>query len=141
MKILVAVDGSESSLKALEALVPRMTWFREAPVVVLTYVHMPVPYPHAVRWVGKETVDKYYQDEGSAALEPAERLLASRGVGFERAILVGDPAHEIARHAVATGCDLIAMGARGHTALANLVLGSTATKVLATSTLPVLFPR
>jgi len=33
------------------------------------------------------------------------------------------------------------MGARGHTALANLVLGSTATKVLAVATLPVLFPR
>ena len=141
MKILVAVDGSPSSLAAVDALVARASWFREPPVFVLAYVHLPVPYPGAVHWVGKETVDKYYHDEGLAALKPAEERLASRGIAFEHAILVGEPAHELTRHAVASGCDLIAMGARGHTGLANLVLGSVATKVLAASTVPVLFPR
>ena len=37
--------------------------------------------------------------------------------------------------------DLIAMGTHGHTALANLVLGSVATKVLATAPVPVLLLR
>jgi nucleotide-binding universal stress UspA family protein len=43
----------------------------------------------------------------------------------------------IAREAVRTGCDLIVIGSRGMTAAANLVLGSTATKVLHVSSLPV----
>jgi nucleotide-binding universal stress UspA family protein len=141
MKILVAVDGSPSSLAALDALVARLSLFRDPPLLVLAYVHLPIPYPGAVHWVGKEAVEKYYQDEGLAALKPAEERLASHGIAFEHAILTGDPAHELTRHASASGCDMIAMGARGHTALANLVLGSTATKVLAVATLPVLFPR
>ena len=53
--------------------------------------------------------------------------------------LIGDPAMEIARHAQSGGYDLIVMGTRGHTALANRVLGSVATKVLAGTKVPVLF--
>jgi nucleotide-binding universal stress UspA family protein len=54
---------------------------------------------------------------------------------------VGDPAHEIASHAGSHGYDLIVMGTHGHTALGNLVMGSVATKVLASSKVPVLFFR
>jgi nucleotide-binding universal stress UspA family protein len=36
---------------------------------------------------------------------------------------------------------MIAMGTHGHTALANLVMGSVATKVLAVSKIPVLLMK
>jgi nucleotide-binding universal stress UspA family protein len=36
---------------------------------------------------------------------------------------------------------MIAMGTHGHTALANLVMGSVATRVVATSQVPVLLIR
>ncbi len=36
---------------------------------------------------------------------------------------------------------MIAMGTHGHTALANLVMGSVATRVVATSTVPVLLMK
>ncbi len=54
---------------------------------------------------------------------------------------VGDPAEEIVACAVAGRFDLIVMGTHGHTALANLVMGSVATKMLARSKVPVLFMR
>jgi nucleotide-binding universal stress UspA family protein len=54
---------------------------------------------------------------------------------------VGEPADEIVRRADAGAFDLIVMGTHGHTALANLVLGSVASKVLARSKVPVLFMR
>jgi nucleotide-binding universal stress UspA family protein len=141
MKILVAVDGSECSLAAVDALIARIDWFREPPVLELAFVHPPLPYPKAASWVGKETVQKYYEEEADAALRPAEERLKARGIAYARRTLVGDAAQELARHASASGCDLIAMGTHGHTALSNLVLGSTATKVLACSKVPVLFSR
>jgi nucleotide-binding universal stress UspA family protein len=141
MKILLAVDGSECSLDAVDALIAHSRWFAEPPTVVLAYVHPPLPYPMAQSWVGKETVEKYYHDEADAIFAKAAARLEAGRMPFERAMLVGDAAQEIGRHAVQSGCDLIALGRRGHTALANLVLGSVAMKVLASSTVPVLFPR
>jgi hypothetical protein len=43
MKILLAVDGSKHSLKAVDALIAQASWYREAPQVELVTVHLPVP--------------------------------------------------------------------------------------------------
>ena len=141
MKILLAVDGSECSLEAVDALIEHAHWFAEPPTIVLAYVHAPLPYPKAAAWVGKETVENYYREEADAILAKAAGRLEASALPFERALLVGDAAHEIGHHAAESGCDLIALGRRGQTALANLVLGSVAMKVLASSKVPVLFPR
>ena len=50
-------------------------------------------------------------------------------------------ADEIVARAAAGNYDMIAMGTHGHTALANLVMGSVATRVVATSTVPVLLMK
>ena len=141
MKILLAVDGSECSLEAVDALIGHAGWFAKPPTIVLVYVHAPLPYPKAAAWVGKDAVEKYYRDEADAIFAKAAERLQANQVAFERVLLVGDAAHEISRHAAESGCDVIALGRRGHTALANLVLGSVATKVLASSKVPILFPR
>lgn len=141
MKVLLALDGSKHSMVALDALIERLDWFAEPPVIDLVTVHAAVPYPGAVARVGKETMQQYYDDECEAALKPAEARLAGKDIAYEKVKLVGDPAAEIVRHAVTRGCDLIVMGTHGHTALSNLVLGSVATKVLASTKVPVLLLR
>jgi nucleotide-binding universal stress UspA family protein len=45
------------------------------------------------------------------------------------------------KHAQASGCDLIVMGTHGQGAVANLVMGSVTTKVIAMSKVPVLLFR
>jgi nucleotide-binding universal stress UspA family protein len=45
-------------------------------------------------------------------------------------IAAGDPAHEILQAADQLGCDLIAVGSRGHTGLTRIRLGSVARNVL-----------
>ncbi len=137
MKILVAVDGSAPSLTMLGKLCDRLAWFREAPRIVLVYVHLPLPYKRAVAWAGKEAVHQYYEEESEAALAPARELLAQRGVACEVEKLVGDPATEITRVA-GEGYDLVALGTHGHTGLTSIVMGSVATKVVASSPVPVL---
>jgi nucleotide-binding universal stress UspA family protein len=106
---------------------------------VVLYVHPPLPYQRAVSWAGKDAVQAYYDEESDSALSEALKLLAARNVPYHVEKRIGDAAQEIIDVATKDGCDLIAMGTHGRTALANLVLGSVATKVLAGTKLPVLF--
>ena len=141
MKILVAIDGSPQCQTMLEAFARRLDWFRDKPGVTLMYVHPALPYGAAASWVGKDTVQRYYDDEADQALACARKFLDKQGIAYTIEKKVGDPANEIVSYAAANGFDLIAMGTHGHTALANLVMGSVATKVLAASKVPVLIFR
>jgi nucleotide-binding universal stress UspA family protein len=138
MKILVAVDGSPRAHRMLEALVQRLGWFSGTPALELLYVHPPLPYGAAANWVGKETIHRYYDDESQQALASARAFLDGKRIVHAAVHKVGDPAQEIVSHAAAHGFDVIVLGTHGHTALANLVMGSVAMKVLAASSVPVL---
>jgi nucleotide-binding universal stress UspA family protein len=138
MKILAAIDGSPHAHATLEALVQRLSWFRDKPGITLLYVHLPLPHGAAASWVGKTTIQRYYDDECEQVLADARKSLDAQGIAHEAKSKVGDPAHEIVSVASQEGFDLIVMGTHGHTALANLVMGSVATKVLASSKVPVL---
>jgi nucleotide-binding universal stress UspA family protein len=141
MKLLFGTDGSDRALAALDLLVARLHWFKDQPSITLVNVHLPIPYAGAAAWAGREAVHKYYEEESQKALNPSLERLAAKGIKAEAVALVGDAAEEIAKYAAAYHHDLIAMGTHGRTALSNLVLGSVATKVLAHSTVPVLFLR
>jgi nucleotide-binding universal stress UspA family protein len=138
MKILFGTDGSPASLTALEALLGRYTWFRDAPSLSLVHVHPPIPYGMAARVVGKHAVDDFYAEESAKALAETRALLEARGVAFDVITRVGEPAHEIVELARAQGYDCIALGVHGHSMLAVIVLGSVAQKVVANATVPVL---
>ena len=141
MKILFADDGSPQAMAALERLVGKFAFFRDLPRLTLIHAHPPVPYKAAAAWVGKETLARYYAEESDAALASAREFLAARGVAFESVKRVGNPAEEIVAEAAAGNYDIVAMGTHGHTALANLVMGSVATRVVATSPVPVLLMK
>jgi len=141
MKIVVAVDGSPESLAAVEKLIAKLGIFRDVPDLTLLTVHPRIPYRSATNWVGKEAVERYYKEENDAALADSAALLTARGIAFRSEQRVGDPAEEIVKYATHEQCDVIVMGTHGHTALANLVMGSVATKVIATSKTPVLLMK
>jgi nucleotide-binding universal stress UspA family protein len=138
MKILFATDGSPCALAALKSLLGKLDRFRAPLEIVLLNVHPPLPYRAAAGWVGAEAVARYYAEEGEAALADSRRVLEAGNVVFATVRSVGDAAHEIVAEAASAGCEFIAMGTQGHGALANLVIGSVTTKVLALSTVPVL---
>ena len=142
MKILLAVDGSENSMHAVDFLIRHASGYREAPVVELVTVHLPVP---SVGRMGvgpsKSQLEKYYTEEGLASLAPAKKKLAAAKMPYTDRILVGPIAETLVKHAKDARCDLIYIGTRGMTAAANALLGSTATKVLHISTVPVLLVK
>lgn len=141
MKILLAVDGSEVSLRAAAGVIDYVRWFAEPPQIELLHVHLPVPVGLALEHVSRETLDRYYLEEGEAALAPALARLQAAGLVATTHIHVGHPAEVIVRLAGELGCDLICLGTHGHGAVAAAVLGSVAMRVLHLSQVPVLLFR
>ena len=137
MKILLAVDGSKQCLKAVDSLVEHADWYRSKPEVELVTVHLPLPSIG----IGKGQAQKYYQEEGETRLAPAKKKLDAAGVRYTAQMLVGPVAETLVKHAKSAGCDLIFIGTRGMTATANALLGSTSTKVINLSPIPVLLVK
>ena len=142
MRILIAVDGSKNSLDAVQCLIDHVDWYREPPRVDLVTVHLPVPkLPGLGAAVSKAQVKNYYQQEGEARLVAAKRKLDAAKIRYEAHVLVGPVAESIVKQAKDTRCDLIYIGTRGLTDLGKVLLGSTASKVLHISDIPVLLVK
>ena len=145
MKILLAVDGSPFTSKAVTYLASHLQWFQGEPELHLLHVKPPIPAGLAVeqarRILGDDAVTNYYKGESEAALAPAEEILRAKGIAFHSHYKVGEVAQEIHAYALKEKIDMIVMGSHGHGALVNVVLGSVATKVLALITIPALIVR
>jgi len=142
MKVLLAVDGSKSSLKAVDCVIDHAGWYRTDPEVELITVHLPVPkLPNLGKVVGKSQIEKFYEEEGDAALAAAKKKLDAARVRYRARILVGPVAETIVKHAKASRSDLICVGPRGLSALGGFVLGSTTTKLLQIADRPVLLAK
>src|SRR6266496_258556 len=142
MKILLAVDGSKHSLKAVKCLIEHADWYREKPGVELVNVHLSVPKLRGMGVVvGAIQVQRYYDREGRAALSKARKLLDAAGIKYSAHVLVGPVAESIVKEARLARCDLIMIGTRGMSAAANLLLGSSATRVVNLSPIPVLLVK
>ncbi len=142
MKMLLAVDGSKYSLDAVKCLIEHADWYRDKPEVELLFVHAPVPkLPGMSKVVGKNQIQRYYAEEGAAALAEAKKLLERAGIRYHATLLVGQAADAIVKHAARTRCDMIFIGTHGRTAAGNMLLGSIATKVLHLATVPVMLVR
>jgi nucleotide-binding universal stress UspA family protein len=141
MKILFGTDGSPCALAALKSLAERLHWYRDLVELTVINVHPPVPYKRAAAWAGKDALERYYDEEGNAALQPAVDELTRRGIAHRIEKRIGEPAPSIVAAAAEGHFDLIALGTQGHSALENLMLGSVAIKVLAHASTPVLLLR
>jgi nucleotide-binding universal stress UspA family protein len=138
LKLLLPVDGSESSVRATEELIKMLAWYKERPVVDLVAVHLPVPrLPNMNLVVSEEAIERYYAEETDAMVATSRKALDAAGVTYTVHKLVGPIAESIIDHARRSGCNVIFMGTRGMTALSNMVMGSVATRVLHLTHIPV----
>jgi nucleotide-binding universal stress UspA family protein len=127
MKILLAVDGSAYSKKMLAYLTTHSELFGPNNAYHLFTVQPALP-PRARAALGKEVVNNYYAEESEKVLAPSSWKIGPAG-------------ETIAKMAESGKFDLLIMGSHGHGALANLVMGSVATQVIASSKVPVLLVR
>jgi len=141
MHIVLPVDGSAYTLRAAQVLVEQARLYKQPPQITLLTVALPIGTPLARAQLSKATLDDYYSDVGAQALAPAESLLREAGLAFASQCVVGDPSEKIAEEVQRLRPDLLVMGTHGHSALKGFVMGSVASKVVATTTVPVLLVR
>lgn len=140
--IMLAVDGSECSLKATHFLANLAQWYKDPPDIVVIHVdEMGTAAEGARRSLGNEAVENYFNERAKIAIQPAEMLLQEKGIPFRTIYAGGDVATQIRAHAEECKADMIIMGSRGHGAVAGLLLGSVTNKVLASTSIPVIIIR
>lgn len=133
--VLVPVDGSECSLRAVQYLIAAHAEGR-SPRVHLLNVQMGIT-GDVSQFVSRSDIKDYRQEHSDEALRPARALLDQAGIPYEMHVEVGHVADSITRSAEKLQCDHIVMGTRGRSALAELLVGSTSLRVLHQTHLPV----
>jgi nucleotide-binding universal stress UspA family protein len=142
LKVLLPVDGSESAARATQKLIETLGWYKQHPTVDLLAVHLPVPrFPNMSVVVSDEMLERYYADECEVMLAPSKKALDAAGVKYTAHTRVGAIADSIVEQTKQSGSNMIYMGTRGMTALANMALGSVATRVLHLAHIPVVLVR
>lgn len=141
-RVLLAVDGSETSTKALRQLLTLREDLRQPAEVEVHLANVQRPLSGDVtRFVPGQTIGDYHLEQSDAALAPARQALDAAGVAYQIHRRVGEPGPAIAELARELGSDLIVMGTRGLGSAAGAVLGSVAQSTLAVAPVPVLLVR
>jgi nucleotide-binding universal stress UspA family protein len=136
-RILVAVDGSDSSDRAVSHLLKKLGWYKETSEVHLLNVQPALP-SDVSRFISSDQLQAFHREQGEAALASARAILDGAKVAYVTHIGIGEPAHVIAHYANEKAIDQIVMGTRGLGTVAGLVMGSVTTKVLSLTDVPVL---
>ena len=131
-RILVPVDGSEGSKKALE-LACVLGKKQESGLHVL-HVAQPPPGKRVLvlgsAAVTVEATPEMLKEAGKQVVSSAEGI--AREQGFDRisaSVVGGDPAARIIEYAKSKNIDMIVMGTRGLSDLTGLLMGSVSHKV------------
>ena len=133
MKILVPVDGSANSLKAVEAACD-LAKAKAPSSVVLTAVAIQIPELEEGVYIAEKM-----KAQAEIALAKGKEVAQAQGVTAEVILATGaSPADEIVQAAKEQKADLIVIGSRGLAGKTRSFLGSTASQVVTYSPCSVL---
>jgi nucleotide-binding universal stress UspA family protein len=138
-QVLVPVDGSECSLRAVQYLVDRAADGQRTDIhLVNVQVALPV---EVGQFVSRESIHDFHHEKSGDALRLAAERLSAAGIPFTVHEEVGSTAERIAALATQLGCDHIVMGTHGRSALTEFLVGSTTLKVLHEAKVPVVLVK
>jgi nucleotide-binding universal stress UspA family protein len=132
--ILVTLDGTSTD-RAIIDHVKELAKLAHSRLVLLH-----VADGWAARTYGPDAVSREIADD-TAYLQKVCAELKSAGISAEAELAYGEPAKEIIKWVEEKGCDLVAMSTHGHRYLADIFLGTTATRVQHSISVPVLLLR
>jgi nucleotide-binding universal stress UspA family protein len=141
MKVLVATDGSKHALRAVKYAAKLVRLVRGHSRITLISVHDDAGLRAAKVALGNAEVADFLRELSEKALKPAQRFLDAAGVRHDMEIRIGRPPAEIVACAKRGKFDLLVLGAKGRGAVADILLGSVAQRVVAISKQPVLLVK
>jgi nucleotide-binding universal stress UspA family protein len=140
MKILAAVDGSAYTKRMLAYLAAHDEWLGAQHEYTVLHAVPALP-PRAAKVLDKTMLHTYYDEGAEKVFKPLRSFFAKQGIRATFSSKVGTAGDVIAEAANKGRFDLVMLGSHGHGTLANLVMGSVATKVLAQCSTPALLIR
>jgi nucleotide-binding universal stress UspA family protein len=138
LRVLVAMDGSEPALRALDRLVQWRGWLGELEVH-LVHVQRALTLFEAVLPPHDDLARQWSTDEADKATQAARERLSGAGIVHHSHLTAGnDPALELRQLAAQTSAELVALGTRGLGAVHHALVGSVALKAATAVSVPVL---
>jgi len=132
--ILVTLDGTRSDQAIIEH-VKHLAKLAQSRVVLLH-----VADGWAARTYGRDAVSPEITED-TAYLKRVRTEFQSMGIPADAELAYGDPVTEIVKWVQRKGCSLVAMSTHGHRFLGDLFLGTTASRVQHSISVPVLLLR
>jgi nucleotide-binding universal stress UspA family protein len=144
MRVLLAIDGSDSAGLALE-LVANIGWPAGSEILVAEAVETEAavfggPWP-ALAVDHADRIEDEMRAAAQQTVDDACRHLARPGLSVNTAVLSGRPASAIVDRARGMSADLIVLGSRGHGTIESMLLGSVSAEVVDHAPAPVLVAR
>jgi nucleotide-binding universal stress UspA family protein len=132
--ILVTLDGTPTDRPIIEH-VKQLAKLAGSRLVLLH-----VADGWAARTYGPDAVSPEISED-TAYLEKIRGEFQAAGIPAQAELAYGEPADEIIKWVQKKGCDLVAMSTHGHRFLADVFLGTTASRVQHNISAPVLLLR
>jgi nucleotide-binding universal stress UspA family protein len=132
--ILVTLDGTATD----RAIIDHVKALAKLAHSRLVLLHVADGW--AARTYGSDAVSPEITED-RAYLDRVRAEFQAEGISTEAELAFGEPAKEIIKWVEQKGCDLVAMSTHGHRFLADMFLGTTATKVQHSIRVPVLLLR
>ena len=135
VKVLIPVDGSANSQRAVQHVVNRFIENHQMEVHLL-HVRTPLTQ-NAARFISKRNRASWHREEADRALRPARGMLEKFGIPYATHVELGDKAATIDRVAQRLRADQIVMGTARKNSLTRLVEDSVTNRVLELARVPV----
>jgi nucleotide-binding universal stress UspA family protein len=132
--ILVTLDGTATD----RAIIEHVKGLAKLAHSRLVLLHVADGW--AARTYGPDAVSPEITED-TKYLEKVKAEFETLGIPVEAELAFGEPVKEIVSWVKRKGCDLVAMSTHGHRFLADLFLGTTATQVQHSVSVPVLLLR
>jgi len=138
VRIIIGVDGSKEAALAVSAVAGR-TWPASTEVKVIAAMDLKfwsfLANPTAAAWAAAWSPNDLRDEDGgswaSHAVEAVAEELRSTGLSVTASVEEGDPKHVLVQEAEKWSADCIFVGARGHSGMKRILLGSVSASVAA----------
>jgi len=133
-KVLLAVDGSEYSMRAAEEALKIASMAKECQVTIVLVAEFSKAKTEVIHAKGKDDLEISRRKK----LLPITEKLEDKSIPHNVEVLRGEPGPTIVKYANAGNFDLVVIGSRGLNVLQEMVLGSVSHKVMKRADCPVM---
>lgn len=138
MRIAIAVDGSENSLRAVNHTLALAHQLKEKPTLFLLNVHLSALISPVAKGIDRHQIEQYMDQIAEEELAEAKKAVTAVGMTAEVVKGHGEVAPTILEIIKSRQIDMLVMGGKGRSGLSDLLLGSVTTKLVSVSPVPVL---